>query len=54
MEMEKDDESQFGVIKDATKSLKWFLDNAENPNYDNDPDFDYSVSRIFQEFSLII
>jgi len=35
-----EDESQFQVLKDANKSLKWFLDHAETPNFSEDPDFD--------------
>lgn len=44
MEMDDEDESQFGVYKDADKTVQWFLDNAEHPNYQKDEDFDQGVS----------
>lgn len=43
MEMDDKDESQFGVVKDTTKTIQWFVDNAEHPNYEKDPDFETSV-----------
>lgn len=47
MEMDDNDESQFGVYKDAEKTVEWFLNNAENPNYSTDPDFDETVSIVY-------
>jgi hypothetical protein len=43
METNPEDESQFGVLKDCEKTVEWFLDNAEQPNFENDPDYDTSV-----------
>lgn len=44
MELDENDESQFATVKDATKTLEWFLNNVETPNNPNDPDFDSLVS----------
>lgn len=41
------DDSQFEVLKDANKTLGWFIDHAENPDLANDPDFDSGVSLVY-------
>jgi len=37
---EQDLEGAFVVLKDAKKTVEWYVDNAENADFDEDPDYD--------------